>query len=293
MIHSMTAFATAEVIEESFSVSVEIRSYNSRHLDIVIRHRPEFAMIEKKIKDRIQKVLKRGRVEIQVKIDGPTESDISFEFNNERAAAFDRILGRIKEDYGWAPQVSVDFLAGAGGMLNISKIETDLAERWPAIEACLDQALNDLSEMRKTEGAYIAQDIGRRLAGIHLQLEQVDRQTETLVSLYQQRLSERIRALTDGVVQIDPSRIAQEAALLADRSDISEEIVRTRSHIDQFQAIMGMAGASGRRLNFLIQEMNRELNTMGAKVGNAQISHIIVEMKSELEKIREQVQNIE
>jgi len=147
--------------------------------------------------------------------------------------------------------------------------------------------------MRKTEGDFIAGDFIKRLDYIEKAMAEIEEKSGSLLPYYQERLKERISALTRGIVDIDPGRISQEAAMLADRSDISEEIVRAKSHIGQFRAITDAEEPSGRKLNFLLQEFNREFNTMGSKTGNADVSHIIVNVKSELEKIREQVQNVE
>jgi len=147
--------------------------------------------------------------------------------------------------------------------------------------------------MRRKEGDYLARDINERLDAISHRLERIDEDASGLLPVYQQRLMERIQTLTRGAVEIDPARIAQEAAFLADRSDICEEVVRARSHLEQWRQLMLADKPAGRKLNFLIQELNREFNTMGAKVGRAELSHIIVDVKAELEKLREQVQNIE
>ena len=147
--------------------------------------------------------------------------------------------------------------------------------------------------MREKEGAFLANDLKQRLGFVEQSLDQIEADATGLVPLYRERLQERITALTKGVVELDAGRIAQEAAILADRSDISEEIVRAESHLKQFRSIMISEEPAGRKLNFLLQEFNREFNTMGVKAGNAEVSHIIVNVKSELEKIREQVQNVE
>ena len=158
---------------------------------------------------------------------------------------------------------------------------------------CIDVALDDLDAMRKREGDVIARDFDDRLKYIEKSLREIQKASSGLLPIYQERLKDRLSSLTNGMVEIDPGRIAQEAAFYADKSDISEEIVRTHSHLKQFRTIMAAEEHAGRKLNFLLQEFLREFNTMGAKAGNADISHIIVAVKSELEKIREQVQNVE
>jgi uncharacterized protein (TIGR00255 family) len=165
---------------------------------------------------------------------------------------------------------------------------------WPAFKNCINEAITNLIAMRKQEGNFLEADIFFRLNGIEECIERIQKESSDLLSHYQQRLKDRITALTKGIIEIDPGRIAQEAAFLADRSDISEEIVRVASHIKHFRTIMDSAEpAAGRKLNFLVQELNREFNTMGSKTNHSNVSHIIVELKSDLEKIREQLQNVE
>jgi uncharacterized protein (TIGR00255 family) len=164
---------------------------------------------------------------------------------------------------------------------------------WPLISDCITKALLQVDGMRCQEGEFIGRDIALRLDGVEQQLGRIETSVEDLPAIYRDKLQARINNLTAGVADIDPVRLAQEAALLADRSDISEEIIRVRSHIKQFRSIMADDQPAGKRLNFLLQELNREFNTMGSKAGQARAAHMIVDIKAEIEKIREQVQNIE
>jgi uncharacterized protein (TIGR00255 family) len=164
---------------------------------------------------------------------------------------------------------------------------------WDKIERCLIEATNGLDDMRKKEGQMIATDLSKRLDDIETTIKQIEKTSENLLPAYQERLKGRIEELTRGIVEIDLDRIAQEAAFLADKSDISEEIVRAKSHIHQFRMIQDSKEPAGRKMNFLLQEMGREINTIGSKTGKAEVAHMVVDVKSELEKMREQVQNIE
>jgi uncharacterized protein (TIGR00255 family) len=164
---------------------------------------------------------------------------------------------------------------------------------WRVVKECMSESVADLVAMRKQEGDFIAQDMIRRLDILEKSIDQIERGSADLLFHYQNRLKDRISVLTKGLVEMDPERIAQEAAFLADRSDVSEEIVRVRSHIKQFRDIMSSTESAGRKLNFLLQELSREFNTMGSKTEKVDISHIVVTVKSELEKIREQLQNVE
>ena len=200
---------------------------------------------------------------------------------------------KLKDEFDVDGSISIDLLIGTGGVLRPVQTELDLEMIWPVLEECLEQALDNLNSMRAREGAYIASDLEGRLDRIAQMLDRISSGADGLLDHYQNRLKERLTTLTRGTVELDEARVTQEAAFLADRSDISEEIVRAGSHIAQFRRYMAAPDACGRKLNFLLQELNREFNTMGSKVGNADTAHLIVEVKSEFEKIREQVQNIE
>jgi uncharacterized protein (TIGR00255 family) len=180
-----------------------------------------------------------------------------------------------------------------GGVITPAEMERDRETEWQIIEACLQEALEDLDRMRCREGEFMARDLTQRLERLTDGTARIAEHAGGLPQLYQQRLKERVAALCGGSVSLAPERIAQEAALLADRSDITEELVRVRSHVAQFRRFTSAAEPAGRKLNFLLQEFNREFNTIGSKAANSEIAHIVVELKSELEKMREQVQNIE
>ena len=293
MIKSMTAFARLEKIKDKPNITIEIRSYNSRHLDIALRLPHGCFPLEDKIKGLVSERIVRGRIEIAVQIREDSDETYGFEINEATAAAYHKALVQLKERFNIGTEISLDLLAGASGIIKPAELERDMETLWRIIKDGMIEALNDLDEMRAKEGSFIGRDFSKRLDYIEQCIDQIEKNTGDLLLYYQDRLKERIAVLTNGMIEIDSGRIAQEAAHIADRSDISEEIVRAQSHIKQFREIMSSDEPGGRKLNFLLQEFNREFNTMGAKAGNAGISHTIVEVKSELEKIREQVQNIE
>jgi len=199
----------------------------------------------------------------------------------------------LKEQFNIETEIPIDLLAGMEGVIKPAEIDKDIKGRWDIIKGCLAEAIADLIAMRKREGDFLARDIAKSLDYIEKNVDQINEEAIDLLPYYQERLKERISVLTEGTIEIDPERIAQEAAFLAIKSDISEEIIRVKSHIQQFHMLMNSEEPAGRKLNFLLQEINREFNTMGSKIGKANLSHIIVNVKSELEKIREQVQNVE
>lgn len=293
MIKSMTAYATAQYSTHQLAVSAEIRSYNSRYFDLVLRIPSGYQSLEEKIKEYISGHVIRGRVEIKIQIEMDAADANGFEIDHAKAQSFYAALNQLKDVFGIKSEISMDLFLSPGGIIKPAEITMDTEAVWPSIRDCLQHALEELDAMRKREGDFIAQDLFKRLAHINLQLEQIRAESTGLLDMYQQRLKERISALTGDIVEIDPGRIAQEAAILADRSDISEEIVRAESHLKQFLHMMKSDEPAGRKLNFLLQELHREFNTMGSKIGNAEISHRIIDVKSELEKIREQIQNVE
>ncbi|MGB5620216.1 MAG: YicC/YloC family endoribonuclease [Desulfobacterales bacterium] len=293
MIKSMTAFARTEAGDALRSVVVEIRSYNSRHLDFVLRLPSVYAGLEDKVKALVAVAVARGRVEVRLQIEAKTEEAVVFAVNAPRAVAYHRALTELKKLVNIDAPVTLEQLVGIGDMIKPAEGENDVSSFWSLIEESLGRALSDLDTMRRREGEFIAADIGQRIDGIAYILEQVETAASGLLEKYRDRLQERITALTDGIIAIDGDRIIQEAAILAERSDITEEIVRAASHLAQFRSLMLAEEPAGRKLNFLMQELNREFNTIGSKTDTSAIAHMVVDVKAELEKIREQVQNVE
>jgi len=293
MMKSMTAYARAEKMANEINISTEIRSYNSRYLDVSLRIMHGFNVLEEKIKALIIEKIARGRIEMSLQINDGSDEAYNFEINIPKAKAYYDRLVQLQDQLGLHSKMAVDLLVREGGVIRSVEIDRDMDAVWPIVRDCVDEALNNLVEMRKKEGEFIALDIIGRINRIEENVHLIEKESSDLLYHYQQRLKERIAALTRGIVEIDPERITQEAAFLADKSDISEEIVRVTSHIKQFRTIMNSEESVGRKLNFLLQELHREFNTMGSKTEKAHVSHTIVEVKSELEKIREQLQNVE
>lgn len=293
MIKSMTAYAKAEVNEKELEIGVEIRSYNSRFLDCNLKVPHGYSRLEEKIKTLIGRRVSRGRVEVKLQVRDESEEGCAFQINEPRARAYVDALMTLKDKFGLENSPTLELMTAAGGMIVPVDMEIDMDRHWGVIEKCFSIALDDLNNMRQTEGDYLKKDFFSRLDYIESVVKTIEAESDGLLDIYRNRLKERVEALANGLVEIDEGRIAQEAVLLADRSDISEEITRAKSHIAQFRAIIDAEEPGGRKLNFLLQELNREFNTMGAKTGKAMVSHLIVTVKSELEKLREQVQNVE
>jgi uncharacterized protein (TIGR00255 family) len=290
----MTAYASIERRDGDLTVRVEIRSYNSRYLDVAPRVPMGYAGFEDKIRTLVTQVMVRGRIELRLSIKDHTEADCAYNVDFARAKAYLDAHRQLDDAFSLAPAPLT-----AGQLMNVTGVvqpvdkPSDIEGQWPLIENIVRETLDNVDQMRLKEGEFIGQDFAQRLNYIEQTLNDIEASVKDLHALYCDKLQARVSALTKGLVELDLSRIAQEAAILADRSDISEEIVRTGSHIAQFRTIMGLDEPAGRKLNFLLQELNREFNTMGAKVGQAGAAHMIVNVKSELEKLREQVQNIE
>ena len=293
MLKSMTAYARAENRSELYEATTEIRSYNSKNLDIALHFGRPYLSLEERIKAAVAAHVHRGRVELRIDIKELEDEGQTFEIDWPRANAYCDALQRLQRELDLSGDVSLDLLINAGGIIKPAEKERDLDALWSVLEVCLQEALSALDRMRQREGDALSADFKRRLADIENQLDLIEKDSDGLLGIYQAKLLERIHTLTQGNVDIDPGRIAQEAAFLADRSDISEEIVRVTSHLEQFRRIMDVEEPAGRKLNFLLQEFNREFNTMGSKTSRTEIAHRVVDLKSELEKIREQVQNIE
>ncbi len=293
MIKSMTAYATADVTEDDLSVSVEMRGYNSRHLDITIKMPHAYAVLEDKLRRAVSAKLIRGRVEIRTTVSNRRADNGAFVVNGPAAAAFVAALNQLRTRFGIAQTIDLSLLIQQKGIIEETEPILDTGDVWNLLEKGLPGLLDDFDAAKRHEGRNIEADLIPRLTGIQETIDLIQNQSAGLLEHYQNRLKERINTLTYGLVAIDEGRIAQEAAFLADRTDISEEIVRARSHLKRFVEIINDETPGGRPLNFLLQELNREFNTMGSKAANASISQEIVSVKTELEKIREQVQNVE
>lgn len=293
MIKSMTAYAEASVEKDRLRADVEIRAVNSRHLDVVVYSAREVTRFEEGLRKLAAGKVDRGRLEIRISLTDEAESAVRFDVDIPRTLAYFKALNQVKDAVGLELPLTLDHILAENKIILPGDDVMDQDAVREVVFSAVKNALEDLDAMRTREGEILARDLEGRLVFIEEKLSRVEVLAAAIPDMYKKRLEERIGRLTRGVEELDPVRLGQEAAILADKSDISEEIVRAHSHILQFREISAGPEAAGRKLNFLIQEFNREFNTMGSKAGKAELSHIIVDLKSELEKIREQVQNIE
>jgi uncharacterized protein (TIGR00255 family) len=294
MIRSMTGYGRAEAVLVGRKMTVEMKSVNHRYLEISLRLPGMLSPLEAEIKKRIGEQCSRGRIEATLRIDsdGGTESNGRLTLNLPLAHNYHALLCQLKEELHLVDEITLPMVAGFRDIFVPADTVQDPAILWEGMAKILDEAIGMLTEMRDREGQILQRDLSERLALIAGVLERIAARAPQVVLDYQRRLSDRIRDLTSGVT-IDESRLLQEVAIMAEKSDITEEVVRFRSHIDQFSDLLTTGEAAGRKIDFLIQEMGREVNTIGSKSGDAEISRSVIEIKSELAKLREQVQNIE
>ncbi len=290
---SMTAFGRGEQVSGGRTWTVEIRSVNHRFCDIKIRLPHRYSALEEMIKKEIAATYSRGHIEVGVNCSGGEEGNFQLRTDLHLARQYFRSLHEINADLELETPPDLAMIAGYREVIVAESHEEDLDEVWrnglgPALQA----ALTACQRMRETEGDNLRRDLRGRLATIAGAASRIEEQLPQIQTERLTALKERLAALLAGV-DLDPIRLAQEVAIMADKSDITEELVRLRSHIDQFGSFLDLGEPVGRRLDFLLQEFLREINTIGSKIANASIAHLGVELKNELEKMREQVQNLE
>jgi uncharacterized protein (TIGR00255 family) len=293
MIKSMTGYGKAEAMIDGRKYAVEIRSLNHRYLEISLRLPGSLSALETEIKRRIGERFSRGRIEVAIRVDtnGNMEEG-RLELNLPLLRNYFNLLQRLKDEFQLKGEIALENLVGFKDVFVPMEVETDMELIARHIGTVLEEAIRLLTEMREKEGALLLGDLEERIRLVEACLSSIADRAPRCVQEYQRRLSERVRELTGGV-DIDAARLSQEVAIMADKSDITEEIVRLSSHFSQFHEMLLSGEAVGRKIDFLIQEMNREINTIGSKTGDLEISRNVIEIKSELGKLREQVQNIE
>ena len=292
MIYSMTGFGRAEGQVFDRRVVVELKSVNNRFRDVIVRLPKRLTAIEEEIKKVVGGRVSRGRVDVFLQVD---ESAALFKrprLNLELARAYYDVLDQLRRELSLSQEVGLDHLVEYRDVISWEEEDVPLDEFMAALAVILEEALDRLLEMRGAEGEAIAVDFLARLGNMERVVGEIDQRRETVPEETRSRLEARIQALADGV-DLDPGRLAQEVAYLADKGDITEEIVRLGSHFGQFRELVGAEGPVGRRLEFLLQEMNREVNTIGSKSGTVDITNRVLDLKTELEKLREQVLNVE
>ena len=292
MVKSMTGYGRAEDTLNGCTITVELRSVNNRYLDCNVRVPRLYLFAEETIKSRVQNTISRGKVDVFVTLDSTGGEQVQVSVNQPLADGYYAALTQLAERYGLSKDISVSLLSRFPDVLLAEKAEEDVEQRAQDICSVLDRALADFDQMRTREGARLEADVLSRAARIEELVGKVEERSPQTVAEYRAKLEARMNEVLSNT-QLDPARILTEAAIFADKVAVDEETVRLRSHIGQLRHMLEQGGATGRKLDFLIQEFNREANTIGSKCSDIDIARHVVDIKAEIEKIREQVQNIE
>ncbi|WP_297136729.1 YicC/YloC family endoribonuclease [Terrisporobacter sp.] len=290
---SMTGFGRGEFKNDNYHFLIECKTINHKYCDINVRLPRKISFLEDKIRNYVKNFVKRGRVDLYIKLDLIGSEDVNLKFDDKLATQYVNILKEIKEKFDLQDDISVMNVAKFPDIVKCEEKEEDEDLYWSMLREALDIALEKLGQMRQEEGKKLAEDTLERCDILKNIVNKIETYSDTVVDEYKEKLSTRINEILDNPSIVDENRLAQEIAIFADKSNITEEIVRFKSHIEQLKNTVVKNESIGRKIDFLIQEMNREVNTMGSKSSNINITNLVVEVKSELEKIREQIQNIE
>lgn len=293
MIKSMTGYGRARQTLHKRDITVEVRSVNNRYLDCTVKMPRMYAFAEDAVKQVVQKRVSRGKVDVFVTVDASAADVAKVTVNRELAAQYAAALGELAELCGpTAFKVTPEQLARFPDVLTVTKADEDLETVSSDLCAVLEEALTAYNDMRAVEGAKLAEDIGSRLDTIEAYTGQVEERSPQTVAEYRAKLTARMQEVLQSAT-VDPQRILMEAAIYADKVAVDEETVRLRSHVSQLRTMLESDEPMGRKMDFLIQEVNRESNTIGSKCSDVAIAQVVVGLKAEVEKMREQVQNVE
>jgi uncharacterized protein (TIGR00255 family) len=288
----MTGFGRGEAEAGGRQWVAEIRCVNHRYLDLKIKLPKGYAGLEVQVRKMVSDTLQRGRVDVLLSVTGDFSDLQKIEVNSSLASTYRDALTSLGKSLDLNDNTTLSQLASYPDVLVLKQREEDLEAVWPAMGDALKQAIITCDTMRSREGEAMAKDLHERLENFTAVVREIGGSIPELLQRREQNLGERLQKLLDRV-QLDPQRLSQEVAILADKTDVTEEIVRLESHIDQFRAFLEADEATGRNIDFLLQEFLREVNTMASKINDADIAHLTVNLKAELEKMREQVQNLE
>ena len=292
MIKSMTGYGRAQGSFSGGDITVEIKSVNNRYLDCGVKLPRGYAYLEEGVKSQVQKAISRGKVDVFITINAAGADNVKISVNEPVAKGYIDAMHRLVQEYGIQDDISASAISKFSDVFLVEKQEQDENEVKSAISGVVAQALNAFDAMRTREGEALKTDLLQKAEGILTLVSKVEERSPITVKAYRERLTAKMQEVLEDR-QIDEARIIQEAAIYADKVAVDEETVRLRSHVDQLQNMLSEGGVIGRKLDFLMQEMNREANTIGSKGNDVEQARNVVSIKSELEKIREQIQNIE
>lgn len=294
MIYSMTGFGRGQNSNDVFDVTVEIKTVNNRYCDVIVKMPKKLNVFEDRIKNKVKSKLSRGRVEIYINFEEKSYDNYEVVPNFEILDKYVKAYEEIKAKYGITQNIDLPMLIKVQEGIDVSYLERGEEEYWEALEPALDDAILKLESMRQLEGEKLKLDILSKVAKIRDILIEIEKIGPLVLEGYKQKVKERLSDLLKEVnMEVDAYRLANELAIYADKTNINEEVVRIRSHLEQIGQILDLNEPMGRKLDFLIQELNREVNTIGSKSPDYDISNYVIDLKSELEQIREQVQNVE
>lgn len=292
MIKSMTGYGRQKGENERREVQVEIKSVNHRYLDLNVKVPRIYSFLEEPIKTAVSAAVARGKVDIYLSITAKEGGDVKVSPNLALAGEYLRALWQVRDTYSLKDDISVMELARMPDLLTVAREEPDAEEVKAQVLEVLGRALEEYNAMRRTEGERLCEDIARRGQEIGKMVDQVEQRSPQSVEEYRQKIAQRMTEIL-GDSDIAEQRILAEAALFADKVSVTEEVVRLRSHLSQLQKMVQGDAPVGRKLDFLVQELNREANTIGSKANDYELAQIVIEIKAEIEKIREQIQNLE
>lgn len=292
MIKSMTGYGSAKGTAGDLEISIEVKSVNNRYLDASVRMPRSFLFAEDAVKSTVQKHISRGKVDVFISVDSSAANNMTVKVNEGLLKGYLDAIGHISAEYGLSNDLTAVSISRFPDILSVEKADLDAEAISAGIVAVAEEALADFDSMRQREGEKLCADVLAKLETIESLVCEVEKESPKTVEAYRNRLREKMTELL-GTAGVDENRILAEAAIFADRIAVDEETVRLRSHMSQLRSMLKGASPIGRKIDFLIQEFNREANTIGSKCQNSDIAHVVVDLKSEIEKIREQIQNIE
>ena len=290
---SMTGYGRGEYEDDLYKFKIEVKSVNHRYIDVSVKMPRQISYLEENIKKKIKGRLFRGKIDMYISLDYLSESQIDIKIDNELANSYYNALEELIEGLNLKDDISLNNILNIPDIVKTKKRDLDEGSIWEVLNNALNIALENILCMKKEEGLELKKDILIKLDAIEAYIKIIEERSPEVVIEYKKKLNDRINELIDNDTILDKERLNNEVAFFADKASIDEELVRLKSHIKQLKLILEEENSIGRKLDFLIQEFNREINTIGSKSGDVLITTYVVELKSEVEKIREQVQNIE
>ena len=293
MLMSMTGFGRGESSDDTYNFTVEVKSLNHRYNDIIIKMPKHINYMEQNINKMIRKRVRRGRVEVYIDLKYINDNNVNVNVDIPLATAYKEALENMRDNLNIDEDININHIIKMPEIVKTERKKDDENKIWSCLKEALDEALNNLTDMRCKEGEQIFNDITKKTMNIKNIIEEIEKRASIVVEEYREKLEKRVGELLKNQYELDENKLANEVVFFADKISIDEEVVRLYSHVDQLFGCLNSNESVGRKLDFLIQEMNREINTIGSKSSDIAISRLVVDFKSELEKIREQIQNVE